>query len=136
MPEPIEVQLARLDEQVKALRQVVEGARYVAESANRNAETLAVHEERFKDLHEDVVAIEARMEVAVKRVEKSCNELGDLIRDTADRQRQADQERALLKERAQTADREQDSRRNLLYGVAGAFAATAFGVLAHLAGLV
>jgi hypothetical protein len=80
VPEQIEVQLARLDEQVKALRQVVEGAKFVAEAANRNA--------------------------------------------------------ALLKERALNADREQDSRRNLLYGVAGAFAATAFGVLAHLAGLV
>lgn len=136
MPEPIEVQLARLDEQVKALRQVVEGARFVAEAANRNAELLAVHEERFKDLHEDVAAMEARMETTVKRVEKSCNDLGDLIRETAERQHQADQERALLKERAQNADREQNSRRNLLYGVAGAFAGTAFGVLAHLAGLV
>jgi hypothetical protein len=77
----LEVQLARVDEQLKALRQIAEGVRFVADRVNTNAERLAVHEERFAEMRADLAQLEGRMETAVSRVEKSCNDLGGIIRD-------------------------------------------------------
>jgi peptidoglycan hydrolase CwlO-like protein len=103
-PESLEIQLARLDEQVKALRQVVEGARFIADNVHRNAERLAVHEERFNDMHSDIGALEGRMENAVSRVETSCNALGELIRQTSQAVTKVESE-----QRVQTETRSPDS---------------------------
>lgn len=81
MPDSLEVQLARIDEQLKALRQLVEGARYIADVANKNTARLEVHEERFNEVRADLSQLEGRMEQSVSRFEKSCNDLGKLLRD-------------------------------------------------------
>jgi uncharacterized protein (DUF2344 family) len=124
VPEPFEVQLARVDEQVKALRQIVEGARYVADLANKNTARLEVHEEKFNDLRHDVAQLEGRMESAVLRVEKSCNDLGAIIRKQQEalakvENEQEQQSKALTK------------REKWLLLLAGAFASGAMALLVN-----
>jgi peptidoglycan hydrolase CwlO-like protein len=127
-PESLEIQLARLDEQVKALRQVVEGARFIADNVHRNAERLAVHEERFNDMHSDIGALEGRMENAVSRVETSCNALGELIRQTSQAVTKVESE-----QRVQTET--MSNRQRGLWALAGTFGTGALVLLGKLLGL-
>jgi peptidoglycan hydrolase CwlO-like protein len=121
-PESLQIQLARLEEQVKALRQIVEAASFIAQTANENQRRLDVHDERFRDFDQDIAAMEARMESAVSRVETSCNNLGSLIRT---------QQQTLAK-----VENEQDQqtkaltkREKYLLILAGALASGAVGLL-------
>lgn len=125
MPEPIEVQLARVDEQLKSLRQLVEGAKYVADVANRNSERLAVHEEKFNEMRADVAQLEGRMETAVSRVEKSCNDLGGIIRE---------QQQALARVESEQEQQTQalTKREKWLLLLAGSFASGAVALLVNL----
>jgi chromosome segregation ATPase len=74
------VQLARVDEQLKALRQIAEGVRFVADRVNTNAERLAVHEERFSDMRNDIAEFKGELKKAVDDIRTSCNNLGEILR--------------------------------------------------------
>jgi peptidoglycan hydrolase CwlO-like protein len=127
-PESIEVQLARLDEQLKAVRQIVEAARFIADNVHRNSERLAVHEERFNDMHSDIAALEGRMESAVSRVESSCNNLGELIRQTSATVTKVESE-----QRTQTETI--SNRQRGLWALAGTFGTGALVLLGKLLGV-
>jgi uncharacterized coiled-coil protein SlyX len=125
VPEPLEIQYARLDEQIKALRQLVEGTRFVADLVHDYGRRLAVHEERFNELRGDLAGLDGRLEASVARLEKSCNDLGDLIRAQQQavsrvQSEQDQQTRALTR------------REKWLVMLAGVFASGAAGLLVNL----
>jgi peptidoglycan hydrolase CwlO-like protein len=134
--ESLEIQLAVLKEQVRALRQIVEAAQFLSQSIHDNRARLDVHDERFRDLDHDLAAMEARMETTVSRVEKSCNDLGALIRETSERQRNAEEAQAVMQSKQERDDEDEGHRRDLLLIVASAFATTGIAAIAHLLGLI
>lgn len=85
VPDSIESRLARLDEQLKAFRVDTEAVRYIAQQLHEQAKQLAVYEERANELRRDLGATEGRLERTVERIEKSCNDLGENIRQVETR---------------------------------------------------
>lgn len=136
MADSLEVQLAVLKEQVRALRQIVEAAQFLSQSIHDNRARLDVHDERFRDLDHDIAAMEGRLDSAVSRVEKSCNNLASLIRETAEKQRATAEEQVRLKTKQEQGDEEEGHRRELLLIIATAFITTAAAAFAHLLGFV
>lgn len=78
--ESLDVQFARLEEQIRALAQLVEGTKFIAESVHLNERTLAVHDERLVKLRGDLAEFKGELQAAVGDIRKSCNDLSDLIR--------------------------------------------------------
>jgi DNA repair ATPase RecN len=78
--ENFEVQLAILDERVRALRQIVEGSKFNVEQVHALQERLTAQADDIAHLRDELRRAEGRMDRAVDRVEESCNNLGEQMR--------------------------------------------------------
>jgi uncharacterized membrane protein YccC len=82
--------LVRLEERVDGHRQVVEGVRLIAEETRATAQRVEVLDEDIGRFREELAAaedrrrradreVEARLSIAVERVERACSSLGDRL---------------------------------------------------------
>lgn len=122
-----EVQIAVLREQFRALEQLLEGAKFIAQLTNDNAKTLAVHEDRFSEIRRDFGELEGRWSKTAERIEKSCNDLGGQLRST---------ESAIKDEMDRRIQANATAKINGRYLLYAAFLTGVIGIIVKLLGIV
>lgn len=140
MADSIEAQVAWLKATVEAHGRDLDRLGPVAGEQIRTTADVAVMEKELEDFKRWVAEVEARLSVELKaqetrqeertaRVERACSAWADKLDKALPRL-------TVVESKQGRGEEDESQRRNLLYGIAGAFAATAFGVIAKLLGLL